>query len=454
MPLFSQNTRLTERSLALRDILRKIVISSFPFFISSFLVWFINGLNYAFMACFLDYTYIAAYGVMSAYILLAACPFIPMAVSISLTLEKTLKRGDPYEARAVVNTGLVMAAVFGVLSTLTAVILAPYYCRLVQTPPEIFDYAVSFLRRFTTTLVPILYFQTTTQILVVFKEFAGPVRSELCAAFFHAGFGFIFTGLFTWGIQGITVSAFLAQTAASVVNTYMVFQQLNKLGGKTSTRFSKTIAKHIFLQEREPAITYIMSGVFAIFVQFFVDTLGIEVIAAFTITLVFQDLLFLPINSLKSPARRFGMEYLEHRDKLKLGQQLNPLLLIAIIYGLLLLPVARLVGPWVLELLTHNELVVEAGRKLISVLAPYYGFYAISTLLSAVFDGLDRKKVSMWVTILAKYGLRFAILIPAAIFVQGLESITLAYPLSWAATALILCVYYYASYSPSNIPKK
>lgn len=439
-----------ERRLEMRDMLRRIAMMALPAFMSSLLVYLMNLLNYVILAAFSNYTSIASYGIVYSYTNLSAGFFVPLTMGTGYMLERMKKENNNHKFQSVVNTMLLFSILFGIGSTLFAYFIAPAYIWQVVTPEEIKEMTTMFLRFFSLTFVPILYFSISTTVLIQSGERTAPILSEISALALHAGFSYIFVGLFHWDIRGIAISAIVAQTVGSLINTYQLVQLRQKSIVRPSLRIDWSILRELNREERTVVFTAFLGGVFTIFLQFFIDELGIPTIAAFSLFFLFQDLLFIPIHALRTPARNLSAEYYDKGGNEALIKVINPIILLAILYSVLLIPVTRFLGPPLLMLFSHDPEVTIIGMRLVNLVSSYYIFYAVSTLLSSSLEGLGKKALTMNINIGFNYFSRFLVLVLAAMLIQGEESIAICYPVSWALGTAGLGVYYFASYSKSQ----
>ncbi len=438
---------LTEQQLRFRDVLRKTARMGLPSFMSSLVFFGMTFLNYIMMAIFLDYKSIASYGIVYAYTTLAAGMFLPLVAGTGYYLERAQKEKDPYKVQKVISTSMILSVLIGVGSTIFAILITPGYIWQVVTPEEIKEVTSTFLRYFSFTFTPILYFGVTTTILIQSGERTGPVLSEISAVALHVGFSYIFVGLFGWDIRGCAISAIVAQSAASLINTYLVLRLRAKNGVKTTTYFDWETAKKIGKEIWKPVFIAFLAGCLAIFLQCYIDELGIENIAAFTLLFVFQDLLFIPFHSMRAPARQLSAEYYERGKNNALVAVMNPLLVVAVVYALLLIPFTRLAGPLFFTVLGHSAAVTEIAMNVLDLLSTFYVFYAISTLLTASLEGLGKEKLTARFNLWFNLFTRFVVLLLGVKLIQGELSIAGCFPASWALSAAALSIYYFATYS-------
>ncbi len=446
-PFHIPQPELTEELLRSRDVLRRIFLLSFPALMASLMFFSMNFLNYIMMAVFLDYKAIASYGIVYAYTTLAAGMFLPLAGGTGILLEKAQKKGDHEKAQKIITTTMLLSVIIGAVSTVFALLITPGYIWQVVTPEEIKEVTSIFLRYFSFTFTPILYFSVTTAILIQCGDRTGPVLAEISALALHLSFSYIFIGLFDWDIRGCAISAIIAQSAGSLINTYLVLRQRRNTGVTTPIRIDRDITNELYQEERAPFFIAILAGIFAIFLQFYIDELGMETIAGFTLFFVFQDLLFIPIHATRPPARRLSPEYYEKGGNNALVAALNPLMILVVVYALLLIPFARLVGPYFFMALSHNAEVTEIAMELLNLLTSFYAFYAISVLLTASLEGLGKQSLTLRFNIGFNYLIRFAILLLGVKIIQGDLSIAFCFPASWALSAASLSIYYFANYS-------
>lgn len=441
---------LTESRLMFRDVLRRVARMAIPAFMSSLLVFLMNLLNYVILAAFADYEAIASYGIVSAYTNLSAGFFVPLATGTGYLLARAQKDGDQHRVQSIISTSLIFAFLFGIVSSVFMYLITPGYIWQVVTPEEIKESTTIFFRYFSLTLTPILLFSVSTTILIQTGETTGPVLAEISALALHAGFSYIFVGLFDWDMRGIAISAVVAQSTGTLINLHLVLQKRRQYLSNASSSLDWGIVKELAKEGRPSIFIAVLGGVFAIFLQFFIDEMGVITIAGFTLFFLFQDLLFIPIHSLRGPARALSAEYYESGGEISLIRAINPILSVAALYSIMLIPVTRLIGPPIFMLLSHNPDVTIVAMRLVNLVTFYYLFYALSTLLSSSLEGLGKGTITMNLNIGFNYFVRFLVLVLAAMLIQGDESIAICYPVSWALATAALTIYYYASYSTSR----
>ncbi len=239
----------------------------------------------------------------------------------------------------------------------------------------------------------------------------------------------------------------MSQIIASLINTHQILVVRRKSIARPPLRIDRSIVRKLAKEERGLIAIAFLGGVFAIFLQFYIDGLGIPTIAGFTLFFLFQDLLFIPINALRSPARNLSKEAYEHDGNNALIEIMNPLLHLAIIYSLLLIPLTRLIGPPLFLMFSHDPEVTAVGMRLVNMVSSYYIFYAVSTLLTSSLEGLGKKTLLTIFNIGFNFVARILVLILAAMLIQGDESIAICYPVSWALCTAGIGVYYFATYS-------
>lgn len=438
---------LTEELLEVRDVLRKTVQTAMPALLSSLVVFGMNFLNYIMMAIFLDYKYIASYGIVYAYTTLSAGMFLPLVAGTAYLLEKARKEKDPYKVQKVISTSMILSVIIGIGSTVFAILITPGYIWQVWTPEEIKVVTSTFLRYFSFTFTPILYFGVTTIILIQSGERTGPILAEISALALHASFSYIFVGLFDWDIRGSAISAIVAQSAAGLINTYLVLRLRKDAGGTAAALFDWETVKEMWSAIWKPVGVAFLVGCFAIFLQFYIDELGMETIAAFTLLFVFQDLLFIPIHATRAPSRQLSAEYYDRGKNNALVAAMNPVMILAVIYALLLIPFTRVAGPLFFNALGHNAEVTEIAMNVLNLLSTFYVFYAISTVLTASLEGLGKQGITSVFNLCFNIFARLGVLILGVKLVQGELSIAGCFPASWALSAAVLSIYYFAHYS-------
>lgn len=436
----------SENRIIARNVLRMTLQLAVPSFLASLLVFLMNLVNYVFIAVAGSVNDLAAYGIVSTYTAMAAGFFAPLGLGASILMERAKRTNDAYKVQSTINTSLLSSVGLGILSSLFAVAVAGLYVSSIGTPAEIAGETTTFLRYFSPAFIPIVYFSVTTVLLGQFGEHSAPILAEVSAIALHIAFGYIFVVLFDYGLIGLAISAFVSQALAAIINTHLILQVRRKLFARTPVRLDFTVLKGLTKEGRNGIFTAVLGGVIAIIMQGFINQLGIKVIAAFTLFFLFQDFLFIPLRSLQQPARRLMVEYYENGGGQSLIRAVTPLILLSAGYAFLLIPVVRFAGPPLFLFFSHDPEVTVTGMRILTLVSHYFVFYALSTLISSVLDGLGKQDLTMKFNLVFNYLIRFIVLIGAVLIIRGEESIVLCYPASWAISAGALVIYYYATY--------
>lgn len=382
---------------------------------------------------------VAAVGANSFVISLVVNFFIGIALGANVVIANAIGREDEDDVHRAVHTAVVVSVLGGVLVTIFGELISGVVLRSLNVPEEVLPYALLYLRIYLLGMPVILLYNFEAAIFRSIGDTRVPLQTLAFSGILNVLLNLFFVIVLHMTVNGVATATVISNAISSV----LLFVRLCRsdkaihLDWK-ELHIDRKILKKI-LQIGFPA--GIQSAVFSvsnIVIQSAINSLGTVVMAAssaaFNIEVVAYDVL----NSFSQACTTFvGQNY--GAGKLDRCRKTLVLCLVedAIASGLAILLVLSS-GRFLLSIFNRDPEVISIGYTRLMMVFTAYFFSMLYEVMSGYLRGFGISLVPALLTMLGVCGVR--ILWIAAVFPRNrtFQTILLAYPLSLAATAVLI----------------
>ena len=382
---------------------------------------------------------VAAVGANSFVISLVVNFFIGIALGANVVIANAIGREDTDAVHRAVHTAVVVAVLGGALVTVLGELAAGPALRALNVPAEVLPYALLYLRIYLLGVPVILLYNFEAAIFRSVGDTRVPLQTLAFSGVLNVLLNLFFVIVLHMTVNGVATATVLSNAISSV----LLFVRLRRSDKAihlewTALRIDRRSLQKI-LQIGIPA--GIQSAVFSIsniVIQSAINSLGTVVMAAssaaFNIEVVAYDVL----NSFSQACTTFvGQNY--GAGKLDRCRKTLVLCLVedALASGIAILLVLGS-GHFLLSLFNRDPEVIALGyTRLMTVFTAYF-FSMLYEVMSGYLRGFGISLVPALLTMLGVCGVRILWIATAFSRSRTFQTILLAYPLSLAATAVLI----------------
>lgn len=382
---------------------------------------------------------VAAVGANSFVISLVVNFFIGIALGANVVIANAIGREDEDAVHRAVHTAVVVAVLGGALVTVLGELAAGPALRALNVPAEVLPYALLYLRIYLLGVPVILLYNFEAAIFRSVGDTKVPLQTLAFSGVLNVLLNLFFVIVLHMTVNGVATATVISNAISSV----LLFVRLRRsdkaihLEWKELRIDRKSLQK--ILQIGFPA--GIQSAVFSvsnIVIQSAINSLGTVVMAAssaaFNIEVVAYDVL----NSFSQACTTFvGQNY--GAGKLDRCRKTLVLCLVedTIASGLAILLVLCS-GRFLLSLFNRDPEVISIGYTRLMMVFTAYFFSMLYEVMSGYLRGFGISLVPALLTMLGVCGVRILWVATAFPRHRSFQTILLAYPLSLAATAVLI----------------
>ncbi len=443
----------TEIDFTTGGINKKIILFILPIIGAYLIQQAYNSADLIFAGNRLGKTASAAIGSSSLIVVLAIGLCGGLSVGTGILFSKAFGAKDREAQRKIGSVVLLLSIVFGGIVMVAGMLLAKPILILMQTPQDILDMGVGYIRIYFLSLISMMLFNMTAGILRGTGNSTTPMIFQIISGGINVFLDWLFITIMPDGIIGVAWATVISQTVAAV-GTYIYFRKGDRQlwemkegenEGKVDTadvpEETSAIVKKIFSLGLPVGFQSMLVTLSNIFIQANINSLGVDGIAAFTAYFKVELFMYYPIMSLGQAALFMVGQNLGA----KTTERIRPSVAAAIKIGIPLVAAISAVmfffGAPVYRMFNPEPEVIGLGMDIMHVTAPLYWTYVILEVLSNAIRSYGKTKTAMLVTLILFAGARAGLLaIYSAAGVLNIFTIASVFPITWVVTVFTFYV--------------
>ena len=434
------------KELTSGTIWKQVVGFALPLLAASLVQLLYNFVNQVFAGQFIGTNASAA---IAASALLLACLvnfFNGLGVGASVIVSRHFVQDSHDDYSKALHTAAAIAVFGGIALMVVGIVLAPVFLTWLQTPAEIFDDAVLYLRIFFVSGLPMVAYNLLAGVIRALGNSKSPMVYQIIGGFVNVAINILLVTVLRIGVAGPAIATVFAQGICAV----LAFRYLLKLDDHHRLRpklirFDGPMLKTI-LKIGVPAVVQMMSITLSnLVIQSQINLLTVNDIAAFAYYFQLENFIYNPIVAVGQTVMVFVSHNLaaDQVDRARRGIRVS--IGIGIFAAVLVGAVMWVFAPQFFGLFTADAAVVAIGVSILRFTFPFYSFYVFIEAFSNAARGAGRSWQPMAIILSVMCGLRLVVLFVFVGVIGGVIAIAAVYPVTWAVAAILLAIYYFAS---------
>ena len=433
------------RDLTKGSLPRQILLFTLPVMGSFFIQQLYNSADLIFAGNLLGKSASAAIGASSLLINCMIGLFTGLSVATGILYGRMVGAGGRVGRGSLFYTAIWISLIGGALLTVAGYFSAVFLLRAIHIPAQILETAGSYLRIYFLGLIPMILYNMVAGMIRAQGNSRLPMMALALAGSLNIALAAVFLLLCGFGLKSLAWATMIAQSVAAVVVCgYFLLRVLSPAERSPKGKFRLPLLRKILLLGLPVGIQNTTMTLSNIFIQYHINHLGVDAMAAFAAYYKIETLLYYPILSFGQAALFFISQNLGvgNMERVKGSIRLSILLGLATV-----VPVALLLlgfGRFVFVLFNPDGAVIAQGLKIIWVAFPFYWIYVFLEVFSNAVRAVGKTMQAMLITLLNFCLLRILLLAAfSGIKELDIGGIAMVYPLTWVSGALCLAAYWY-----------
>ena len=423
-------------------IIRKALIFALPIVIGNVLQQLYSTVDTLVVGNYCGAASLAAVGTSAQPIEMFLCLFMGMGTGISILVSQYTGSGDALRQRAVVQNAVVFLYLCAIPLTVLGVLFGPLLLRIMQVPPEAWDYAVSYVRILFLGTLGNLGYNVNAGIL----RGVGDSRSTLLFLFISCVVNIVldllFVVFFHMDVTGVAIATAVAMLISWMASIVYIRRKYPELGYEIlPRRADKAVLMEILHIGFPLGLNQSLYSVGHFVMQVLVNGQGVVFAAACSVGGKVNSIANVAIQALASSATAFsGQNHgAKNYDRLVRGAWRIPLFT-----GALTLTAGMLVtffsGP-ILSLFNDDPAVLAMAQRYVYVVLPFCWVYSVFTCIISFVNGMGLLKYSTTVNLVVLWVVRIPVAITISLFFDG-TWVMAAIPVSFVVGMIAMLMYF------------
>jgi putative MATE family efflux protein len=425
-------------------IWKQILVFFFPILLGTFFQQLYNTADAMIVGNFVGKSALAAVGGGTGTIVnLLVGFFVGVSAGSTVIISQYFGAGKRRETSQAVHTSIALGIVGGAVLMVLGLVFSPMILGLMDTPDEVMGSAVTYISIYFGGMIFNLLYNMGAGILRAIGDSKRPLYYLMVCTIVNIVLDLMFVAVFNMGVAGAGIATVMSQviSALLVLRRLIKTNECYKLNVK-EIKFTGFILKNIIAIGLPTGLQSVMYNLSNIFLQAAVNSLGVNVMAAWSAYQKIDGLFWMIMTAFGTAVTTFAGQNFGAGRYDRVRGSVRACLIMSFITSAILSSILMLLSGTAFKLFSNEAEVVTEGVSMMRSLVPFYFTYVCVEILSGAMRGTGESLVPMILTALGVCVLRIVwvqIMMPVW---NNMHTITYSYVLSWSVTSVMFIVYY------------
>lgn len=434
------------RSLTEGSIWKGMLLFALPVMLGNLFQQFYNAFDAWTVGNFLDGDSLAAVSSSGSLIFMMVSFFSGLSMGAGVVIARSFGARDYQTMSKTIHTAVAFGLVAGVILTVAGTSLSPIILRWMGTPAEIMPKSVSYFRVYFAGALFLVMYNVFVGILHAVGDSKHPLYYLIASSVTNVVLDLLLVAVLRLGVWAAALATTLSQGLSAtlcllrlicVKEPYRV--QLKHI------RFHGSSFRMILKYGLPSGIQNSVISMANVVVQTNINSFGKAAVAGCGAYAKLEGFAFLPVTCFTQALSTFVGQNLGARkyDRVKKGVLFGIVSSVSMAQAIGIL--CYLFAPSMVALFNDQPQVVDYGTRHMRTICLFFSLLALSHCIAAVLRGAGRAIVPMIVMLACWCLLRVSYITIAIRFVNELETISWAYPITWASSSVIYLIYFFSA---------
>lgn len=425
------------------SISKKIILFAFPIFLGNLFQQLYNVVDSLVVGNVLGKEALAAVSSTGSLIFLIVGFISGIFVGAGVIISRYFGAKNEEKLSIAVHTTVAFGFIAGIIVTFIGVVFTPWFLKLMDTPNDVFNESVTYLRIYFAGGIGIVMYNACMGIFQAVGDSKHPLYYLITAAITNTILDILFVAVFDFGIGGAAIATTISQFLSAILG----FVKLTKVDDvhKLYIRKIKIDGKMLKSLLKMGFPTGVQNSVIAfanVVVQSSINQFGSIAMAGSGSYSKLEGFAFLPITSFSVALTTFIGQNLGAKkyERAKHGARFGIIagISLAEIIGLLI----WIFAPALVGIFNSEPEVIKVGVMRSRITSLFFFLLALSHCLAGILRGAGKTKIPMFVMLISWCAIRITYITIMVKIIPDIRVIFWAYPITWSISSLAFIVYY------------
>lgn len=424
-------------------IWKKMILFALPVLLGNVFQQFYNTFDSWCVGNFLGDDALAAVSSSGSLIFMMIGFFNGVAMGAGVLIARCYGAKDYESMRLAIHTDVAFGLFSGALLTVVGVAFTPTILKWMGTPADVLPQSISYFRFYFCGSVFSVMYNIFVGILHAVGDSRHPLYYLIFSSFVNVALDLLFVGILGYGVG----SAALATTISQGISAALCCIQLLRTAEPYQLKigqigFHWPSFRQIIAYGLPSGVQNSVISIANVVVQANINSFGKAAMAGCGAYSKVEGFAFLPVTCFTQALSTFVGQNLgaQKYDRVKKG----------VFFGISCSTIlAELVGiglyflaPHLIRFFNSQPEVVDYGTRHMRTICLFYFLLAFSHCIAAILRGAGRPSVPMFTMLGCWCLLRLSYVTVAVRFINELETVSRAYPITWSCSSLVFLIYF------------
>jgi putative MATE family efflux protein len=387
---------------------------------------------------------LAAVGSTSSLVNLLTNLFVGLSVGANVLAARDRGAKDDEALSRTVHTAMLLSLISGIVLTVAGIVCARSMLTWMQTPAEVLDLAVLYLRIYFTGMTATMIYNFGSAVLRSVGDTKRPLYFLFFAGVINVILNLFFVIVLKMDVAGVATATVISQCISAFLVVGCLVTEASAIRLRPAKlKIHKDKLGEILKIGLPAGIQGVLFSLSNVIIQSSVNTFGAIIVAGNSAASNIEGFIYVSMNAFYQATISFTSQNMGAKQYKKIVPILMRGQLCVVAVGLVFGNAAVLFGRSLLGIYTLSDVVVEAGMVRLKLIAGTYALCGIMDVMVGALRGVGKSVLPMIVTLVGVCGVRIAWLATVFRIAQyhTVQVIYFSYPLSWTVTLLahIVC---------------
>ncbi len=423
-------------------IWKKMLLFALPLFLGNLFQQFYNAFDSWCVGNFIGQDALAAVSSSGSLIFMMVSFFNGIAMGAGVIIARYFGAKDYEKMRLAIHTDVAFGLVSGLVLTVAGVILTPQILRWMDTPADVLPQSITYFRYYFCGALFTVMYNIFVGILHAVGDSRHPLYYLILSSGINVVLDLLFVAVFHWGVG----SAAIATTLSQGVSAALCCLRLLRCDGPyrlnpKRIRFHWDSMKQIIRYGLPSGVQNSVIALANVVVQSNINSFGKAAMAGCGAYSKLEGFAFMPITCFSQALATFVGQ--------NLGAKKHDRVKKAVAFGFVCcITLAELIGlamyalaPEMIALFNDDPEVVAYGTRHLRTICLFFGLLAFSHCAAGTLRGAGKATIPMLTMLSCWCVLRVTYITLAVPLINALETVSRAYPITWACSTIVFAFY-------------
>lgn len=389
---------------------------------------------------------LAAVGTSASLLNFLLSLLIGLTTGASVVISQFYGAKQEEELRRTVSTSIIFLGALSVVVSLVGFVGAPFFLSLLDTPADILEDAVLYLRILMAGMLFPIFYNMYTAYLRALGDSRSPLLILILSTLLNMILDLVFVINFHLGVAGVAYATVISQTIAAVL-CYIYARRKVPLLRVAKMVFDRGLFRSILQYSIPAALQLSLTSLAGLTIMRLINSFGSVAVAGYTAATKIDQLAIMPLSNVSMAVSTFVAQNMgaDLEDRAKKGLRSSLALMAGI--GVFISLFALLFGKQLIALFistadADSAEIIAVGARYLAIIVCFYVLFAVFFAFNGFFRGVGDAIIVMILTASSLTIRAVSAHLLVSLAGMGPEAVAWSIPIGWGLCSTAAYLYY------------